>query len=953
MEFRVLGPVEVQLTSGPTVPFSGKMAALLGMLALAMPRVVSKSVLHEVIWHGAGDVNLVEGKVRAVRRKLLLPSGSVLITQNSSYRLETETDVERFIDLGKLGDTRLRTGALEEAVDAYTRALTVWRGEPVAELSHHQLVSEVTALKHQRRVVQLGRTRALLELGQLSEGLKEAETLLADDPYWEEAHRLKVRALYELQGAHAASTALRGARELLAREGLITSRQWNELTDQVLRRTLAPLERPAIPRQPAGPRSAPAAGPAPAPAATAVASERTEKCLENLPPATYAKFVMRPATWRRLEEAVGQSLPVISVIGLGGSGKSTLAREFALRMSAEGVRFRAVVWVSDRERPGTTTLGAVLDAIALTTGYQGLLALGGNVKEHEVRRILRRTPTLLIVDNHESVDDPRLNRWLCEIPEPSKALVTSIARARDLAEGAFEVEVHGLDEDEATSFYTQCLDRLGLLDLLDRSVELKELWRAADGNPRLMEWALGQVKRRGRSLRDITAEIADIEDHITFEDRTGDIVVRELLRGSWTSLSDPARQVLSGLGCFPYGVESTVLREVAGGPEGFRDALEELSDLCFISRQNSSGAEGTSYIAHPLAVNRRAARTGPHMAGVHDRWIRHFLRLARSVGFCPQDITRLRALDGPRVRRNIEYAMTWCMENGRPADALEMARETRYYYYVRGMWGADPDVHLLRARAAAEIGDRAEEFDALVYYLNVTAKQENTTQVDRHLPRVERILRDPDVSVSARSMAEYRHVVALHLLAEGRYAEATAQWHVNLADPESLGPANYNANLRWLAVCLSRTGPERRAEAWQLFAEAREHAVAHGYERAAILISLQVMELRYASDPGRESARSLIRDLEELRERVERTADQRYMADRCWLLARCLHRYGETEAALTQAGTAMDLYSRLGLVEWAARARDLTAPAAHARPKTEGPSTRPPLGRESESTHRT
>ncbi|MGW0877794.1 BTAD domain-containing putative transcriptional regulator [Streptomyces sp. NPDC002740] len=925
MEFRVLGPVEVQLTSGPTVPFSGKMAALLGMLALAMPRVVDKSVLHEVIWDGAGDVNLVEGKVRAVRRKLLLPSGSVLITQNSSYRLEAETDVERFIDLGKLGDTRLRTGSLEEAVDAYTRALTVWRGEPVAELSHHQLVNEVTSLKHQRRAVQLCRTRALLELGQLSEALKEAETLLSDDPYWEEAHRLKVRALYELQGAHAASMALRGVSELLAEEGLITSPQWNELTDQVLNRTLATPERATVPRQFTGPGSAPPAGPAPAAQETAPA--HAETCLENLPPATYAKFVMRPAPWRRLEEAVRQSLPVISVIGLGGSGKSTLTREFALRTAAEGVRFRAVVWVSDRERPGTTTLGAVLDAIALTTGYRGLLGQGGNVKEHEVRRILRRTPTLLIVDNHESVDDPRLNRWLCEIPEPSKALVTSIARARDLAEGAFEVEVHGLDEDEATSFYTQCLDRLGLLDLLDRSVELKELWRATDGNPRLMEWALGQVKRRGRSLHGITAEVADIEDHVTFEDRTGDIVVRELLRGSWTSLSDTARQVLSALGCFPYGVESTVLREVAGGPEGFCDALEELSDLCFISRQNSSGADGTSYIANPLAVNRRAARTGPHMAGIHDRWIRHFLRLAGSVGFCPQDITRLRALDGPRIRRNIEYAMTWCMENGRPADTLEMARETRYYYYVRGMWGTDPDVHLLRARAAAEIGDRAEEFDALVYYLNVTAKQENTTQVDRHLPRVEEILSDPDVRISARSMAEYRHVVALHLLAAGKYAEAKAQWHVNLEDPESLGHANYNANLRWLAVCLSRTGPEHRAEAWQMFVSAREHAIEHGYERAAILISLQMMELQYSSDPSRDCALALIRDLEELQERVEDTADQRYMADRLWLLARCLRRCGETEAAVMQAGIAMDLYSRLGLVEWAARARDLTAPS--------------------------
>ena len=47
------------------------------------------------------------------------------------------------------------------------------------------------------------------------------------------------------------------------------------------------------------------------------------------------------------------------IVGLGGNGKTSLAREVAARCltdASNAPRFDAVVWVSDKDRPGMTNL---------------------------------------------------------------------------------------------------------------------------------------------------------------------------------------------------------------------------------------------------------------------------------------------------------------------------------------------------------------------------------------------------------------------------------------------------------------------------------------------------------------------------------------------------------------------------------------------------------------------
>ncbi|MEU6815288.1 BTAD domain-containing putative transcriptional regulator [Streptomyces sp. NPDC046860] len=910
MEIRILGSVEVDV-DGETVVLRGKTASLLGVLALHSPRPVEKQRLHDVIWDGQGRVNVVEGKIRVVRAKLGLAANQGVLTHGSAYQLQAETDVQRFQDLVGLADSRKEAGEPGAAAEGYAQALGLWRGEPLPELTDDHVRGEIAALMHQRRAAQLSRLRILMDLGAHSEALGAADQLRVEDPYWEEVLRIKVQALYQAQGGHAASRLLRQFSEELAEQGLDPSPQWHTLAGRVLNHELPVV--PTVASLPSQRQFVPASE----------AEPQADAPVDNIPPATYSRFVMRPQAWARLEEAVGQGLPVISLVGIGGCGKSTIAREFAVRCIEEGSRFQGAVWVSDREQPGTTTLVRVLDTIALTMNYSGLLGLDATQKKHQVRRLLRRSPVLLIVDNHETIEDLELDEWLVSVPEPSKVLVTSITHARAISPHSFQVDMPGMTPEEADDFYVQCLNRMGMRDLLVRQKSLDALRRVAEGNPRLIEWGLGQVKRRGRSLEEVAEEIGNAPTG----DRSGDIVLRELFRESWTLLSHSARCVLGALACFPYGAEREALRQVSGCGDGLEDALAELIDFCFVSRQVQGDGMEPQYVAYPLAANRLSTMRTTYMEVIRQQWLEYLVALTREVGFCPDDVSRLRRLDAPGLRQNVEFALVWAADHQYWREVIDIAREARYYYYVRGLWAGQPDIHLLRAKAARSVGDPAEEFDALVYHLNIAAKQENQAQAQFVLTRIEELLSLHPESFDPRQLGEYRHALALHLLSQHRFVEAERQWRANLAEPEVHGPANYSANLRWLAICLARSGT-RDTEALALFEEARTHAHVHAFRRAELLIDLQIAELRLAMDSSREATLAVLGDLGERTPQIANIADQRYQADHAWLLGQAHQRLENHSLAGPLLSRAGELYSKLGLVERAAQARNLEATCA-------------------------
>ena len=617
MEICVLGPVQARTPAGGVIPFSGRRAAVLELLALGRGQPVDTKQLLNLVWDDidCDDIegekknkNKLESIISRIRKDLrrLSEDDDVLITLKSwGYRLSADTDISTFERLAEHGNELQRQGNASQAIQAYDSALRLWRGEAFRALADAGAVmQEVGNLERTRLHVQ----RRLLEL-QVSEhhwkeALASADIVLRQEPYSELAYIGRAKALRHFSGTAAAASSLREALETFVDAGYERPSSLLRLQKEILSSSGGSDDTDSSENS-AALTDASTAPSYPSTSTLSTFAETTvgsidDGVLRNLPPPTYMTFVPREALWQELSRKFEKSLPIIAMIGLGGNGKTMLARKYATYLARQSpARFRLIVWISDREVPGSTTLNTVLDEIAAAADYSGLAARPLAEKKQQTIRILERTPTLLVIDNFETIVDKELGRWLIKIPDPSRVLITSIVHPRDLEPYYLEIEVSGLTEEERDLFYEQLLARRNLPDLAERQSELADLWSAANGNPKLIELALGQVKSRGRSLRDMIQDIGTRRDRARGSSQASTIIVQDLFRDSWKAMTSRDKDVLMALSCFPYGATSDVIRSVSGTGGNLEDALEQLQDLCFVSRIRGPAGGGSWYEADP------------------------------------------------------------------------------------------------------------------------------------------------------------------------------------------------------------------------------------------------------------------------------------------------------------------------------------------------------------------
>ena len=134
MEFRILGPIEVE-EDGRQVPLGGeKQRALLALLLLSRGRPVSTDRLIDDVWSGKPPPTAVKSvQVYVARLRRALGDGRI-ITRGRGYELAVapgEIDVDRFDAL-----VRAASGApAKEAAARLREALALFRGRPLADLS--------------------------------------------------------------------------------------------------------------------------------------------------------------------------------------------------------------------------------------------------------------------------------------------------------------------------------------------------------------------------------------------------------------------------------------------------------------------------------------------------------------------------------------------------------------------------------------------------------------------------------------------------------------------------------------------------------------------------------------------------------------------------------------------------------------------------------------------------
>src|SRR5262249_30293675 len=99
-------------------------------------------------------------------------------------------------------------------------------------------------------------------------------------------------------------------------------------------------------------------------------------------------------------------------------------------------------------------------------------------------QVLREQRTLLILDNLETVDDDDLLDFLNELPEPTKALVTT----RHRIDVARPVRLTGMSHEDAVVLIPQEAERKEVVLTLE---EQEALWQRTGGVPLAIVWSIG------------------------------------------------------------------------------------------------------------------------------------------------------------------------------------------------------------------------------------------------------------------------------------------------------------------------------------------------------------------------------------------------------------------------------------------------------------------------------
>lgn len=189
---------------------SGKAEALLRYLGIAYQRGLARDILLQLLWPDI-SAPLARQSLHSLVHSLHKLMGDAIggsapvIHYDGTYRLNVEagvaSDVAYFNALARAGDQQVHAGDLPAAIDAYTCATELYRGDLCIDL-------DVSALIEREHL----RTRFLTLLTYLADShydagnygpcLKHGWRLLESDPCREDAHRVIMRC-YVRQGKRA------------------------------------------------------------------------------------------------------------------------------------------------------------------------------------------------------------------------------------------------------------------------------------------------------------------------------------------------------------------------------------------------------------------------------------------------------------------------------------------------------------------------------------------------------------------------------------------------------------------------------------------------------------------------------------------------------------------------------------------------------------------------------
>jgi tetratricopeptide (TPR) repeat protein len=427
------------------------------------------------------------------------------------------------------------------------------------------------------------------------------------------------------------------------------------------------------------------------------------------------EFIGREREKAQVHEALSSRFFLISIDGIGGIGKTSLALEVVhecLKASAiptenQTSAFEAIVWTTAKGRD--LTLNDVLDSIARTLDLRSILQLELEDKRRAIVKHLQDKQCLLVVDNFETIKDDAIRDFLLDMPEPSKALITS--RQQNLRQ-IRAISLKGLKQDEALALIHSEARRLGLLNVIEAPDRiLLRLYSATGGAPLALKWAIGQLKQRGQALDTVL-------DHLYHA--KGDIF-QAIFAQSWQLLSEMSRQVLISMTVFATSASRPAIEATSGVRTWDLDeAIGQLVEMWLLEPSLELDEASRRYSIHPL-TRAFAAKKGNENQGKYDsirkRAAEYFVAFVKEQSEAQERVGH-KKLD--QERDNIYTQIEWAHQAREWQLLMDYTRTIGKYLWVKGLWSDRVRYCKFGVEACREVGDKQNLAWLLAYDLGWT-----------------------------------------------------------------------------------------------------------------------------------------------------------------------------------------------------------------------------------------
>ena len=410
----------------------------------------------------------------------------------------------------------------------------------------------------------------------------------------------------------------------------------------------------------------------------------------NLPRPDYACFVGRETelAWLRSRLSPKDRSWQIAITGIGGVGKSALALAIAheylenYKRLPKRQRFDAIIWISAKEEVLTAqgkqkaglpenvlhTLEDVYTAIAHTLEREDITRALPKDQGRVVEKALKAQRTLLVMDNLESVQDERIKPFLCNLPAPTKALVTS----REWLDVAYIWQLKGLPAAEADQLI---LEETSLRQVDLEAAQRQRIYELTSGLPLPIKLAVARLSG-GESFPAVERWLGDNDGDLPEYCIAGQIeLVKQRDPNTWKLL----------LACSLFDRTAGALRE----------ALGYVADLSIADRDQGLGQLQRMFLINRsdnerfwiLPIVQRYARiqfTHENNKDLVDRWLAWSVRFVRDqeddLNHKMEHINEF-ATEYP----NLMTAIRWCRETHRWSELFELAEGVWIFTYLRSL----------------------------------------------------------------------------------------------------------------------------------------------------------------------------------------------------------------------------------------------------------------------------